>query len=156
MIAVTIPGRERLALEHAIFDLNGTLAVDGVLAEGVATRLSRLGRQLHCVVASADTHGTLKSVSERLGVEARRVERGTEKAALLRELRDSGAGGVVAIGNGMNDLEMFREADLAIAVLGTEGTAATTLVAADLICGSGEDAIDLLLHTDRLVATLRP
>jgi P-type E1-E2 ATPase len=156
MITIAIPGREPLTLEHAIFDLNGTLAMDGVLAEGVATRLSRLGRQLHCVIASADTHGTLERVAEHLGVEARRVERGTEKAALLRALRGTGAGGVVAVGNGMNDLEMFREADLAIAVLGTEGTATTTLVAADVICRSGEDAIDLLLHTDRLVATLRP
>jgi soluble P-type ATPase len=153
---VTIPGREPFTLAHAIFDLNGTLAVDGVLAEGVATRLKRLCRQLHVIVASADTHGTLKSTTERLGVEARRVERGTEKAALLRALRGTGGGGVVAVGNDMNDLEMFREADLAIAVLGAEGTAAAALVAADVICRSGEDAIDLLLHTDRLIATLRP
>jgi P-type E1-E2 ATPase len=156
MIVVEIPGREPLTLGHAIFDLNGTLAIDGVLTEGVATRLACLGRTLHCVVASADTHGTLASVAERLGVEARRVERGPEKAALVRALQEGGGGGVVAVGNGINDLEMFHEADLAVAVLGSEGTAARTLVAADVLCRSGEDAIELLLSTDRLVATLRP
>lgn len=156
MITVTIPGRDPLTLEYAIFDLNGTLAIDGVLTEGVATRLSRLGQQLQCVIASADTHGTLASVAKGLGVEARRVERGAEKAALLRSLRDPHGGGVVAVGNGTNDIEMFREADLAIAILDTEGAVTTALVTADVVCRSGEDAIDLLLNPNRLVATLRP
>lgn len=154
MIAVTLPGQEPILLEHAIFDLNGTLAVDGVIAEGVTERLSRLRAQLHCMVASADTHGTLLQIAERLGLETQRVGRGPEKAALVRALK--GTGGVVAIGNGANDLEMFQEADLSIAVIAAEGASVKALVAADVVCRSGEDAIDMLLHTDRLMATLRP
>ena len=37
MIEIDIPGYKTLHLEHLVLDYNGTLAVDGVLIDGVAT-----------------------------------------------------------------------------------------------------------------------
>jgi P-type E1-E2 ATPase len=74
------------------------------------------------------------------------------KAALVRAL---GSETVVAIGNGNNDAAMIRAAGLGIAVLGPEGLATQALAAADVVCGSITDALDLLRYPDRLRATLR-
>ncbi len=38
MIELTIPGRGALRLEHVVSDVNGTLAVDGVLIDGLVKR----------------------------------------------------------------------------------------------------------------------
>jgi soluble P-type ATPase len=63
--------------------------------------------------------------------------------------------GCVAIGNGRSDAQMHREAALGIAVIQAEGACAATLGAADVVCGSIPDALDLLLHPLRLAATRR-
>lgn len=66
-----------------------------------------------------------------------------------------GAGQVVAIANGANAAQMLSAAALGIAGLGQEGLAVEALQAADLVVGRIDDALDLLLHPQRLVATLR-
>jgi soluble P-type ATPase len=51
---------------------------------------------------------------------------------------------------------MLELARLGIAVVGREGASATTVRAADVVCGSIVDALDLLLSQDALASTLRP
>jgi len=60
-----------------------------------------------------------------------------------------------SIGNGVNDIEMIREAALGIAVIGPEGTAAATVAAAVVVCRSIGDALGLLLDDRALAATFR-
>ena len=62
---------------------------------------------------------------------------------------------VAAVGNGANDRQMLEAAELGIAVLGGEGLAVASLSAADVVAGSIQDALDLLLYPKRLVVTLR-
>jgi P-type E1-E2 ATPase len=105
---------------------------------------------------SADTFGRLDAIGAELGVAATRLRpsepEAAQKAAVVRAL---GSVAVVAVGNGANDAAMLREAALGIAVLGPEGLAAEALAAAGLLAASIDDALDLLLHPRRLVATLR-
>ena len=61
----------------------------------------------------------------------------------------------MAIGNGTNDVLMLEHCSLGIVVLGPEGTSGAALRAADVICRSIEEALDLLLSPQALVATLR-
>jgi soluble P-type ATPase len=61
----------------------------------------------------------------------------------------------MAAGNGNNDRLMLEYSVLGVAILGPEGCTADTLRSADLVCTSITDALDLLLHPKRLVATLR-
>ena len=58
------------------------------------------------------------------------------------------------VGNGSNDRLMLAAAALAILVIQGEGAAAAVRQA-DVVCTSVLDALDLLVHPLRLVATLR-
>jgi P-type E1-E2 ATPase len=155
MIEVDIPGRGQLALSHVVFDVNGTLAVDGRLIDGVAERLAALRERIEVHMITADTHGGQAAVDKQLGLTARRMTPGGEreqKEALVRQL---GASSVVAIGNGSNDAGMMQTAAVSIAVIGREGLSGEALVEADVVVTHILDAIDLLLMPKRLSATLR-
>jgi soluble P-type ATPase len=153
-VPVIVPrGDAELVLDHVVLDVNGTLTVQGGLVPGAAERLDRLRERIELLLVSADTHGTLQDIARALGVPARRVGRAEEKAAILAEL---GPARCAAIGNGRNDRLLLRDAALGIAVCGAEGMAAEVLGAADVVCGSVIDALDLLLHPERIWATLRP
>lgn len=66
-----------------------------------------------------------------------------------------GADHCVCIGNGRNDLEMCRIAGLSIAVMGEEGMYGRLGAKSDICVRNIMDGLDLLLHTKRLIATLR-
>ncbi len=159
MIEIDIPGNRRLQLEHLVLDVNGTLALDGELLPGVAGRLAALGEVLQIHLLSADTHGRQHEIDRQLGLMATilpppspLLTQQAQKAAYVEQL---GGASVVAVGNGNNDAGMLRAAGLGVAVLGPEGLAVQALTAADLVCASITDALDLLLHPNRLRATWR-
>ncbi|MCL4509082.1 MAG: HAD family hydrolase [Chloroflexi bacterium] len=157
MIEVVIPGRPTLYLRHLVLDVNGTLALDGILLPGVAERLRTLRDALDLHILTADTHGTQERIDQELQITGKRVTTDSpgaeQKADYVRQL---GVEGVAAIGNGANDTLMLREAALSIAVLGPEGLAGATLREADVVVARIVDALDLLLFPRRLSATLRP
>lgn len=149
---IEIPGGGTLQLEHLVLDVNGTLSDRGVLIEGVSDRLQSLAGDLELQLISADTFGTGVQLAIRLGARLTTIRDGEQKAALVRQL---GPDATVAIGNGRNDEQMLRVARLSMAVIGPEGAAATALLAADIVCRSVLEALDLLLDDRALVATLR-
>jgi len=156
MLSLDIPGRGVLEIRHLVLDVNGTIAEDGHIRPGVKERLTRLRRQLEIVMVTADTHGRQAALDNELELVATRLEPGKpeapQKAALVRQL---GAASTIAIGNGANDSEMLKEAAFGIAVLESEGTSLLAVQAADILSRSVTEALDLLLHPRRLVATLR-
>ena len=152
MIQIDIPQRGVLTLEHAVFDINGTLAVDGDVIPGVAERLRALGELLAIHALTAGSHGNLEEIERTLGIPLRRIATGEEKYQFVQQL---GPAQVVAIGNGMNDVGMLRVAALGIAVLAGEGASTMAWQAADVLALGPLDAIDLLLKPKRLIATLR-
>jgi P-type E1-E2 ATPase len=147
-----IPGHGLLELEHLLLDVNGTLTSRGQLIDGVAERLAALRGVLVLHLLSADTFGALAEVAERLGVEATVVRDGQAKLSALLEL---GPARCAAIGNGANDAPMLEAAAVGVAVVGPEGASAAVLRAADVVCASILDALDLLLEERVLVATMR-
>ncbi len=62
---------------------------------------------------------------------------------------------MAAIGNGRNDRLMLAACALGIGVYGGEGIAAETIAASDIVVQDIGAALDLLLQTKRLVASLR-
>lgn len=155
MIAIEVPGFGALRLEHLVLDFNGTLAVDGELLPGVAERLTALAARLSVHVMTADTHGTAARVLARLPCSLAVAPPSRQAEAKRRFVESLGAERVGAIGNGRNDRLMLAAARLGIAVLQREGAAAEALAAADIVVPAIEDALDLLVHPLRLVATLR-
>ena len=154
VIHLDIPGWGVLELEHLVLDLNGTMALDGEALAGVPERLAALSESLAVHLVTADTQGQAAAIAGQLGVRLVLVAPGAEadqKRSLVERL---GAERVMAIGNGANDARMLQAAALGIAVLGPEGLAGEAWRAADVVAGIHE-ALDLLLHPRRLVATLR-
>lgn len=163
MLRVIIAGAGTLELEHLVCDMNGTLAEDGRLLGGVVGRLVRLSTDLRLHLLSADTHGTLAAVVAELhsacagaGLPTPTWERVATGADKERYVRQLGVARVAALGNGANDEAMLRCAALGIAVIGGEGASASTVLAARIVSRSPMEALDLLLHPQRLAATLRP
>jgi soluble P-type ATPase len=152
MIQVDIPDWGVIELRHAVFDINGTLAVDGNPFPGVIERLRQLADLLSLQALTAGTHGNIAELQQLLNIPIRLIGRGEEKARYVQQL---GAKHVVAFGNGRNDMAMLRVAALGVAILSGEGAAVGALQAADIVALGPVDAIDLLLYPKRLVATLR-
>ena len=155
MIEINIPGFCHLQLAHLVLDYNGTLAIDGHLIPQVGKKLTKLSHDLHIHVLTADTFGLAKTGLAGLPLDltiAPPEDQAETKQAFVSSL---GAEQVVAIGNGRNDGPMLQAAALGIALVQLEGGAVETLVSADIVSTSILDALDLLSHPQRLVATLR-
>jgi len=155
LIEIAIPGRGNYKLSHLVLDLNGTIALDGELIEGVEERLQRLSKLLKLFIISADTFGSASGLKEKLKAEIYLVGKGegaTQKLDLVEKL---GRDKTICIGNGVNDAAMLRGAAIGICVLGREGASATAITGSDVVTPDINAALELLLNTDRLVATLR-
>jgi len=152
-VTVAIPGLAELRLEYLLADVNGTLANRGTLLPGVQERIAALQMHLSVKLVSADTFGTLGSIAERLGTPAVPAASGDEKLAHLNGL---GRDRCAVVGNGANDVQVLARCALGFAVIGPEGANSAALGAADVVCGSILDALDLLLDPRALAATLRP
>lgn len=155
MIELNIPGRGILKLHHLVCDVNGTLTLDGQLIDGLAKTVAALRDRLEIHLVTANTHNRQDGIDQQLKVHAVRLTPGQEaaqKAALVREL---GAEGVAAVGQGANDADMLREAALGVCVLGREGASAAALMNADLVVPDIFAAFELFEKPMRIVATLR-
>ena len=155
MIELNIPGRKSLQLEHLVCDVNGTIAIDGQLPEGLVHLLSSLRDRLTLHLLTADTHGRQESIDHQLNLHAVHIQPGDEAAQKANYIRTLGAEQVVAIGQGANDASMLKTAGLGICVLSVEGTAVETLLSADLVASNIFDALHLLENPIRIVASLR-
>lgn len=155
MLELPIPGFKNLHLQHLVLDYNGTLACDGRPLKGVRERVEALAADLTIHILTADTFGT---VQDRVAAWPCRVEvipGEREAEAKVKYIQGLGAEQTVAVGNGRNDRLMLKDAVLGIAVVQTEGTAQEALLAANLVAPGILEALDLLLHPQRLKATLR-
>ena len=155
MLEFTIPGRGDLVYENLLLDVNGTIALDGELLEGVSGAIEDLRGHLRVVLATADTHGGAERLGELLGAEVLILEPGQEDLRKERLVAHLGSAATIAIGNGANDALMLAAAGLGIAVIGPEGSAASTLAAADIVAPDIRAALGMLQRPARLVATLR-
>lgn len=155
MIKVEIPGSDIFEFEHFVTDFSGTLSEDGGVLPGVIEKLNELSSKLKIHVLTSDTFG--RAEKELDGVNCTlHVLKGTGHVFQKEKyILDLGANGVVALGNGNNDINMLRAAKLGICVSLKEGCSVGALTASKILVMSPNDAIDLLLYPKRLIATLR-
>ncbi len=155
MLTLDIPGFGRLDLRYLVTDVNGTLAVDGRLQDGVAERLARLQERLEIYMLTANTHGRQHEIDAALHMQATIIPGGNEAAQKADFVRRLGAAHTVSLGQGANDAAMLEVAALGICLLSPEGTSKLSLLAADILVPDVQTALDLLLYPNRLKATLR-
>lgn len=155
MIELNIPGWRTLRLSHLVCDVNGTLALDGRLIDGLYRPLTNLMDRLTLHLITADTHGKQAAIDQLLNLRSIAIQPGGEATQKADFVRSLGADTVVAIGQGANDAEMLKTAGLGIAVMSREGLAVATQQAADLVVPDIFAALELLEKPMRIVATLR-
>ena len=155
MWKIEVPGFRKLEISYLVFDFNGTLAVDGVLFAGLKEQLVALSHQLEIHVVTADTFGQAAEQLQDISCHLEILPAENQAEAKRGYVQKLGRAKCIAVGNGRNDRLMLNEAAVGIAVLQEEGASAETLLVSDVVCRNIFDALSLLTHPKRLVATLR-
>jgi soluble P-type ATPase len=155
MIEIEIPGFAKFHFAHLVLDVNGTIAKDGQLLDGVTELLAQLRTKLGIHLITADTHGNQEIIDRTLSLKAVRIPAQDQAKAKLNYIEGLDADKVIAIGNGANDAAMLEKAGLGVFVIGPEGSAVEALLKADVVVPNICAALELLIHTKRLIATLR-
>lgn len=155
MIQLIIPGRGELTIHHIVTDVNGTLALDGVLFNGLAEKINALRDHLQLHLLTADTHGRQAAIDQQLSLTAVRIQKGHEAQQKAEYVRSLGAETVIAIGQGANDALMLKQAAIGVCVMSQEGVAVEALLSADILVPDIFSAFDLFDHPNRIIATLR-
>jgi P-type E1-E2 ATPase len=155
MLEINIPGRGMLEIIHLVSDVNGTLAIDGILMEGIQEKVSKLRKQLEIHLLTANTHGKQNEIDKILNLKSVIISPGKEALQKADFVRSLGAENVVAIGQGANDAEMLKTASIGICVISPEGTAVETFLAADLVVPDIYAGLEILEKPMRMVADLR-
>lgn len=154
-MVIDIPGYQVLDIDTLLLDYNGTIAVDGVIPDSVKKRICILANDFKILVLTADTHGTARKQCEGLPLEVCTFPVGNAADYKEEILNQYGGEHCVCMGNGRNDIKMFKSAALSIAIMGTEGMCGALLKESDICVTSIEDGLDLLLNPKRIVADLR-
>ncbi len=152
---LNIPNYKKLQIKKIVFDLNGTIACDGRLIKGVKAGINSLAEEFEIYILTADTFGTAAELLKNLKAELviiDSIDGSKFKADFVEKL---GSESVIAVGNGNNDAQMLKKAELGIAVIGPEGTARRAIMEADLISREINDVLAILSKPKRLQATLR-
>lgn len=155
MLEIDIPGFGFITLKHLVSDFTGTLSEDGKLLPGVKEILNRIADFLEVHILTADTFGKAREELQGIKCEIHILtgkDHDIQKEAYIKNL---GVENVVAIGNGINDRKMLKAAKIGIAVCLKEGCAKDAFMASDVLVTSTLDALELLINTKRLIATLR-
>lgn len=152
---IVIPEYKTLEIDTIFLDMNGTIAIDGIIPQSVKERLIALSENFRIYVLTADTHGNAQEQCEGLPVILETFQSGNAREYKKELVKATGGRHCAAIGNGRNDELMLKEAALSVAVLDREGAYGKLLKTADLCTRSMQDALDLLLYPSRIVAGLR-
>lgn len=155
MLTYEIPGRDVVKADNIVFDYNGTIAVRGQLIKEAAPLINQLAQQANVYILTADTYGTVEGECRELNAAVRTFPKenaGAEKQKIVKEL---GGSKTICVGNGFNDLPMFAEAVLSIAILEAEGVSGKLLMEADIVVRSILEALEILLNPNTVKATLR-
>ncbi len=160
MIKLDIPGFGLLEIRRVVTDYTGTHSFQGVVREGVKTRLARLAEIVEVHVLTVDTFGTVRRELGQLPLHLHFLEDGARQdEQKQRFVLASEPKHVAAFGNGTIDrliLKSVRDAGgLAVAVDNGEGCAVETMLSANIFVHGSEQALDLLLEPNSGKATLR-
>jgi len=152
---IDIPGLGQIDIEHVVFDYNGTIARDGKLINGVKEGIAKFSSQLNFHVITADTFGFAKKQLQAVNAVLTIISNEDQDQKKLDYINTLGSKHTICVGNGVNDGLMLKAACIGIAVLGEEGLATSSLVAADLMVKNILDIFSFFKTPERLIACLR-
>jgi len=155
MVSMNIPGFGQIKIGHVVFDYNGTIARDGALIKGVKKGIKQYSSHMKFHVITADTFGFVKKELHDVNAVLTIISEKNQAQSKRDYIRQLGPDQTICVGNGANDRMMLKEACIGIAVLGEEGLASSSLVAADLMVKDILDVFGFFQTSERLIASLR-
>lgn len=152
---ISIPGRNDINIKNIIFDYNGTIAVNGEIKESIKENLKKLSFIFNVYVLTADTYGTAKKCCSEIGINILTFPRENASEFKYNKLMEIGKDNTICIGNGFNDIKMCSSAALSIGVIEGEGISTALINSTDILVKSIDDAINILMDKNKIIATLR-
>jgi soluble P-type ATPase len=146
-------GQEQINIENIILDLNGTLAVEGQIADTTKALIIQLkALSYRLVLISGDIRGNAADVAKELGLDLFLGTSSPEKALQMQQFDSEKT---AAIGNARIDIGTFQNAKISIGTLQGEGIHVGILKYIDILVPSIDAALKLFINTKSLEATLR-
>lgn len=140
---LNIPGSGILEIKTIILDLNGTLAIAGMVPAGVKDQIEALkSKGMRIVLLTGNTRNDADELAAELSIEWKLTKSAEDKRRLALELDPDTC---ASIGNGLIDLELMKTVALRIVTLQAEGVHIQTLLNSDIIIPTINDALDLFL-----------
>lgn len=155
MLVYEVPGRNDIEIKNIVFDYNGTIAVNGKILKGVKELLLNFKDDIDIYILTADTYGTVKK--ECINLDAKVLTFPKENTSEFKKkiVKELNGKKTICVGNGFNDVSMFEEAAISIAVIEGEGASGYLLRHADIVTRSILEAIEIILNKDKIKAVLR-
>src|SRR5699024_4615301 len=147
--------RKDIKIENIVFDYNGTIAVNGKLANGVSQLINILSKYANIYILTADTYGTVEK--ECMDIEGKVLtfplgNAGDFKREIVKNL---GGEKTLCVGNGYNDILMFEESALSIGIIEAEGASGKLLTKADIVARDIIDGINIILNNNMVKVIVR-
>lgn len=149
------PGYKTIEIKNLIFDFNGTLAVDGLVENEVKSKLNLLANEFNIYILTADTYGNAIEACKEINAEVKTFAKSDASKHKMKIVKELGACNCACIGNGRNDIAMFEESELSVAIIGSEGAYSKIIHSSDICVTSITNAIDLFSNKERIIAGLR-
>lgn len=148
-----IANNESIEIKTIVLDLNGTLSLNGKISSGAKERLKKLKALGYKIILfTGDQRGTAKKLCDGLNIEFIIAQTGKDKEKAILKLDPETC---VSIGNSRIDIGTFKRARLSVITLQAEGIHTDVIKYADIIVPSINDAFDLFIKKDSLLATLK-
>jgi len=158
-IQVHIPGFGVVDIKTIVSDYTGTHSCGGALTAGVREALSKLSESVDIHILTSDTFGTCREELSGLDVIIHILDGSKHDAQKAAYVENIGAKHVAAFGNGNNDRLMLKAVKdaggLAVAVDNGEGCATDAILSSNVFVHGSIEALNIMLDTRRLTATLR-
>jgi soluble P-type ATPase len=145
VISILRPGEEPLEIDYILVDFEGTLAADGRVHPKAKDKLNLLSKRVKIFVLTTGDKEKVRQVLRNVRAEVLDVREGDARRGKMAVLERLGPEKAAAVGNGVDDVSMFKEAALGIAVLTREGISSELIGEADLVFMNIVDALDFFL-----------
>ncbi|OQX54898.1 MAG: hypothetical protein B5M53_05255 [Candidatus Cloacimonas sp. 4484_209] len=155
MIEIDIPGVTNLNIKNVVFDVNGTLAVDGKIDSTTKKKLQDISHKVNVYILTADTYGTIFHEMKDTGINITKITPLDEAKQKEKFVKKLGEKKTIAVGNGANDALMLKTSALGICVIDREGAFVQSIQNADIVIFGKENVFELLENPKRIVATMR-
>jgi len=154
MISIERPGQMDLEIDFILIDFEGTLATDRRVHPKAKDKINLLSKRTSIYVFAMQPKEMVEERLRKVRAQIIYLEEGEASRRKLDLLQQLGPARCAAIGSGVNDAAMVREAGIGICVIGREGSCGEALGNADLVFSDILDALDFLLKPLRQKATL--